>query len=150
MTVPQRLRLWKKSADSMAASGLKTNILGLTEKSWKKSLAVEQAAQIEDPKQRAGKTHQASAELKEMLKRLFWAFQIDLPELGAVAVYRGIHFTKDWNVKWGRTVGQESAREFESVKAEGSYSSASMGIGERPGGSGEKRPQPTWSPRIGS
>jgi hypothetical protein len=128
MTVPQRLRIWKQSADSMAPSGLKTNILEWIEKSWKKSLAVDQAAQIEDPKQRAGKTHQASAELKEMLKRLFWAFQIDLPELGAVAVYRGIHFTKDWSVKRGSTVGQESAREFESVKAEGSYSSATWAL----------------------
>lgn len=121
-TLPQQLRAWKKAADEMKPSSLKTNILEWIEKTWKKSAALEAAAKIADLEERAAKMHGATAELMEMLKRLFWAFKLDLS--GGVAVYRGIHFTQDWNAKRGRTVQEESARDFASVKAEGSYSAA--------------------------
>ncbi|HXI24688.1 MAG TPA: hypothetical protein VNG71_12555 [Pyrinomonadaceae bacterium] len=136
LTVPQRLGKWQKEAAKMQPSGLKTNILEWIQKCWAKSQLLKDAAEIEDRKEREGKVHNYAVELKEMLKKLFWAFKIDLPELGAVAVYRGLHFTKDWEAKRGRTVQAESERTFQSVHAEGTYSNATWELAKGIAGKG--------------
>ena len=137
MTVQQRLRKWRKEADSIKDSKLKTNAIEWIGKCWGKLEQLSAASETEDREARQAKVHEASANLKDMIGRLFWAFHMDLPELGAVAVYRGLHFSKDWETKRGRTVEEESARGFEDVQAEGNYSSASWELAKKMAGDNE-------------
>lgn len=124
MTVQQRLHKWKKEAAKLPDTKLKNNVLEWIDKCWIKLKELTDASKIENKQKRNHSIHDASANLKEMIKNLFWAFHIDLPELGAVAFYRGLHFSKDWQTKRGRTVEEENNRSFDSVSGEGSYSSA--------------------------
>jgi hypothetical protein len=67
--------------------------------------------------------------LKEFMKGIMWAFSEAGPlNLGATAVYRGLHFDLDWQQKRGRTVGEEAGRTFEEVRAEGTFSSATWEV----------------------
>lgn len=131
MTIQQRLRKWEKEAAKMKDSKLKANTLDWIGKTWGKLHELTAASSTDNPKERSHAVHEASANLREMIKKLFWVFSIDLPELGAVAVYRGLHFSKDWESKRGRTVADESGRSFESVASEGSYSSAAWELAKQ-------------------
>lgn len=128
MPVHTRLFKWRKEAQKMKDSKLKTNILEWIEKGLKKAKAMTDANAIVDLDTRNNTRHAVSHELKEILKKLFWAFDQDLPSLGAAAVYRGLHFSTDWQAKRGRTVAAEANRTFDDVKGEGTFSTATWEI----------------------
>jgi hypothetical protein len=128
MPVHTRLFKWRKEANKMGPSKLKENILEWIEKGLKKTKEMSDANSIVDLTQRNQKRHDVAAQLKEILKKLFWAFDQDMPSLGAAAVYRGLHFSTDWQERRGRTVTQEANRTFDEVKGEGTFSTATWEI----------------------
>ena len=128
MPVHTRLFKWRKEANKMGPSKLKDNILDWIEKGLKKTKEMSEANSIVNLTQRNQKRHDVAAELKEILKKLFWAFDQDMPSLGAAAVSRGLHFSTDWQAKRGRTVTQEANRTFDDVKGEGTFSTATWEI----------------------
>ena len=129
--VPTRLRTWKKKADKMENGKLKTNILGWIQKSWEKYNLLQTAAAgnaNDSMDTHKSKMHDAQNNLKTMISQLFWAFKVDISELGAVAVYRGLHFSTDWDQKRPTAYNDEINRDFDSVRDEGTFSSASYQI----------------------
>lgn len=122
--VAKRLYGWRQEAGRMADSKLKQNILEWIERSFRMLDKLKAASVIADRDKRMYALHEWNANLQESIKDLFWAFSIAPYKLGMVAVYRGLHFTTDWEAKRGRRLEDETARTFEDVKIEGSYSSA--------------------------
>ncbi|MBC3878516.1 hypothetical protein H8K38_11900 [Undibacterium sp. FT79W] len=124
--VVTRLRKWQSAAKKVKDVALKNSMDRLLDLAWKKYGALQNASAIEDGDERARAIRLAQQQLSSDLGQLFRVFgELFEAPPGAVAVYRGLHFTTDWNAKRGHTVGQENARSFEDVKAEGSYSTAS-------------------------
>lgn len=122
--VHKRLYAWRKVAEKWADSKVKENTLLWIEQGLKRTRDMDEAANIPNEATRNSTRHNLGAQLKEILKKLFFVFELDLRDLGAAAVYRGLHFSKDWQAKRGRSVAQESARGWDAVKAEGTYATA--------------------------
>ncbi|HXU92523.1 MAG TPA: DUF4157 domain-containing protein [Gallionella sp.] len=124
--VPTRLRKWEAAAKKVKDVPLKNGMTRLLSLAWQKYKALQDASEIEDVNERGTAIQLAQHNLRSDLGQLFRIFgEVFEAPPGAVAVYRGLHFTTDWNTKRGRTVDQENARTFEQVKGEGSYSTAS-------------------------
>lgn len=141
MPVHKRLFKWRKEAEKMKASKLKDNILDWIQKGLAKTKEMTDANDIVDLDTRNQTRHDVAAQLKEILKKLFWAFDQDMPSLGAAAVYRGLHFSTDWQDRRGRTVTQEAARTFDDVKGEGTFSTATWEIAKSMARGGNITPQ---------
>lgn len=126
MTVPARLRAWSKLAGKMPASKLKSNVIQWIEKSWGKYNILSKAANPGDEVSVStlkNQVHNAKNNLKTMIEKLFWAFNTDIDALGAASVYRGLHFTTDWEVKRHRSYENEIIRNLDNIRDEGAFSS---------------------------
>ena len=129
--VPKRLSMWRKEAAKIKDVKLKTNVEHWILKTQEKYDLLKAAAETDGSETRKSKTHAAMHEMKVFLEKLFWAFKLPLDELGAVAVYRGLHFSKNWETTRGRTVEAESQRSLSEVQAEGTYSTATYKIAKK-------------------
>jgi hypothetical protein len=125
MPILTRLRKWQRSAKNHTDPVMKKHLLRLLEIAFAKLKDVQTASALEDPTDRAAAITRAQPALGGAVGVLFKAFDVAYTGIGASAVYRGLHFSKDWQAKRGRTVLQEAGRSFSEIKAEGSYSSAS-------------------------
>jgi hypothetical protein len=141
MPVHTRLFKWRKEANKMGPSKLKDNILLWIAQGLEKAKEMAKANDIVDLATRNNARHDIAARLKEILRQLFWAFDQDMPSLGAAAVYRGLHFSTDWQARRGRSVDEEAGRSFDEVKGEGTFSTATWEIAKSIAGKSTITPQ---------
>lgn len=135
ITIPEQLRLWRKKADKIKTwekEKLKDNVYGWINHSWDMLRRLNATSAIIDPSKRKSEVSNVSGTLKVIMRNLFWWDKIDFPSFwGAVAFYRGIHFSKDWEQKRGRTIEKECSRNLDGFRKESSYSSATWEIAKK-------------------
>ncbi len=128
MPVRTRLAKWSREANGLKDETMKRYLLRLIAIAQQKQTLMDKASATVDPSERSRAVQNAQPALGGSLGVLFKAFDIVYPGIGASVVYRGLHFTKDWQTKRGRSVAAEAGRDFDTIKSEGTYSTASYEI----------------------